>query len=425
MKAPALTLTNPFRPGAGHRPPYLAGREAEKLAFKKLLDQNVVLTNLVLTGLRGVGKTVLLEELKPLAIKERWLWVGTDLSESSSVSEETISCRLLADLSVVTNGVTLNRNLTPVGFSSAPETKANALDYNALLQLYTAAPGLVADKLKSVLETVWQYLSQLNVRGIVFAYDEAQTMSDHAETNQFPLSVLLDVFQSIQRKGVPLMLVMVGLPTLFPKLVEARTYAERMFSVQILGRLNAKECEDAILKAIKDANSAIEFKPHSVALITEQSGGYPYFVQFFCKELFDIFVQQFTLEGAVYPVPISGIVQKLDKDFFSGRWARATDRQRDLLSIIAKLPNCDDEFSVQEIVQESKKNQSPFSPSHVNQMLVTLSETGLIYKNRYGRYAFAVPLLGQFIRRQEKEMDGVQMNLPMTSPPSESEKLDA
>jgi hypothetical protein len=262
---------------------------------------------------------------------------------------------------------------------------------------------------------VWRYLAQINVRGVVFAYDEAQTMSDHAETNQFPLSVLLDVFQSIQRKEVPFMLVMVGLPTLFPKLVEARTYAERMFSVQILGRLNSKDCEDAITKAIKDAKSPIKFVPQTVTLITEKSGGYPYFVQFFCKELFDIFVQQFTLEGAMYPVPIFGIMKKLDKDFFSGRWARATDRQRDLLSIIAKLPNCDDEFSVQEIAQESKKAQSPFSPSHVNQMLGTLGEAGLIYKNRYGRYAFAVPLLGQFIRRQEKEMDGLQMKLPMNS----------
>ena len=73
--------TNPFRPGAGHAPPYLAGREEEKKEFARLLGQSPVLDNLVLTGLRGVGKTVLLETFKPIAIQNGWLWAGTDLSE--------------------------------------------------------------------------------------------------------------------------------------------------------------------------------------------------------------------------------------------------------------------------------------------------------------------------------------------------------
>ncbi len=84
-------FANPFRPGAGHMPPYLAGRSPEKRAFMKLLEQDVVLENAVLTGLRGVGKTVLLDTLKPLAISAGWLWVGTDLSESTSISEERLA----------------------------------------------------------------------------------------------------------------------------------------------------------------------------------------------------------------------------------------------------------------------------------------------------------------------------------------------
>ncbi|MEO1676082.1 MAG: ATP-binding protein, partial [Pseudomonadota bacterium] len=70
-------VRNPFKPGAGHMPPYLAGRNDEQQAFKQLLAQNVVTQNLVLTGLRGVGKTVLLETLKPIAIDQDWLWTGT------------------------------------------------------------------------------------------------------------------------------------------------------------------------------------------------------------------------------------------------------------------------------------------------------------------------------------------------------------
>lgn len=99
MKVDLQPFPNPFRPGAGHMPPYLAGREAEEFEFKQLLGQETILQNMILTGLRGVGKTVLLETFKPIAIQEGWLWVGADMSESVSVSEETLAIRLTADRS--------------------------------------------------------------------------------------------------------------------------------------------------------------------------------------------------------------------------------------------------------------------------------------------------------------------------------------
>jgi hypothetical protein len=101
-------------------------------------------------------------------------------------------------------------------------------------------------------------------------------------------------------------------------------------------------------------------------------------------------------------VPVTPIMKKLDSDFFAGRWSRATDRQRDLLAVISMLTNSDAEFTVQEIV-ESPPNQAlekPFSNSHVRQMLSSLADAGLIYKNRHEKYSFAVPLLGEFIKRQ-------------------------
>ena len=101
---------NPFRPGAGHIPPYLAGRLVEKNEFQGLLQQETILENIVLTGLRGVGKTVLLDSLKPTAMSEKWLWVGADLSESTSVSEESMVIRLCTDLSLITSRVIIGRD---------------------------------------------------------------------------------------------------------------------------------------------------------------------------------------------------------------------------------------------------------------------------------------------------------------------------
>lgn len=395
-------FANPFKPGAGHMPPYLAGREKETKEFLQLLEQTTILDNMVLTGLRGVGKTVLLDKFKPLAIERKWLWVGTDLSESASVTEETIALRLLTDLSVVTSNITIKREeKTAIGFASENSLIDHRLNYTTLIDRFKSIPGLVSDKLKGIFELVWKYLEPFNVHRIIFAYDEAQTMTDHAEKEQYPLSLLLDVFQSIQKKNIPFMLILTGLPTLFPKLVEARTFSERMFRIVFLDKLSNSESRDAIIKPIDDAKCPTKFNEESIKLVIKESGGYPYFIQFICREVYDVFLQRVS-DGNKHPsVPMEEIIMKLDKDFFSGRWAKATDRQRELLAVIASLSNCQEEFTVQEVVEESKKHLSnPFSGSHANQMLSSLTNAGLIYKNRHGKYSFAVPLMDRFILRQ-------------------------
>lgn len=390
-------FTNPFRPGAGHMPPHLAGRQDDKIEFGKLLDQDVILENLILTGLRGVGKTVLLETFKPTAIADGWLWVGTDLSEAVSVSEENLAIRLLTDLSVVTSGISQTiADQKKTGFRTEESTVV--WNYAKLLQIYNNTPGLVSDKLKTVLEVVWGIVIQLGKKGIIFAYDEAQNFADNAEKDQYPFSTLLDVFQSLQRKGIRLMLALTGLPTLLPKLVEARTYSERMFRVIFLDRLEDAETREAITVPIRKANCPVMFDDVSISTITQVSGGYPYFIQFICKEVYDRWVQQHSSAGQVSGIPVDEIVRKLDADFFAGRWARVTDRQRDVLRIIAFMPG--PQFTVQEIVNSSKVGpQKPFNNSRVYAILNSLMDAGLIYRNRHGKYRFAVPMFGQFILR--------------------------
>jgi hypothetical protein len=392
---------NPYRPGAGHMPPVLAGREAEQEEFERLLEQEEILENMVLTGLRGVGKTVLLETLKPTAIQRHWQWAGTDLSQSASVSEHSLALRIITDLSVITSGLTVEAPpKSVVGFSQIDQMETRVpLSYEMLFSLYDSTPGLVADKIKAVLEFSWFHLRQQGRHKVIFAYDEAQNLADSPDKEEYPLSVLLDVFQSIQRKGIPFMLVLAGLPTLFPKLVEARTYAERMFHIVVLGRLSDEESEEAILSPLDKENCPIRFSDDSVETIVRESGGYPYFIQFMCREVYDVWISQIAANEEP-DVPIEAIQLKLDADFFTGRWSRVTDRQRQLLWVIAMLERGDDEFTIQEVVSRSKVLlPKGFSASHASQMLGSLAEQGLIYKNRFGKYTFAVPLLGQFISR--------------------------
>lgn len=395
---------NPFRPGAGHIPPYLAGRTKEQEEVKRLLGQKTITENIILTGLRGVGKTVLLESLKPIANQQGWLWAGNDLSESASVTENNMATRILADIALVTSSLIVKEiKQTEMGFMRTERVMHEPLSFDILQKFFNQQAGLVSDKLKATLEFVWSVMPQSAISGIVFAYDEAQNLTDHAAKDEFPLSLLLEVFQSLQRKKIPFMLLLTGLPTLAPKLVEARTYSERMFHVITLHQLDEKDSRDAIVIPTNRDNCPLKFSAPTVETIVQLSGGYPYFIQFICKEVYDVWIAKIS-NGEIPSVPTEAIIRKLDTDFFQGRWSKATDRQRELLMIIPLLGNCDDEFTVQEIAEASKKGGGkPFSPSHINQMLSSLSDAGLIYKNRHGKYSLAVPLLSQFIRRQIKE----------------------
>lgn len=416
MNQTRTIFDNPFRPGAGHTPPYLAGRTAEQEDIRRLLKQTTIMENPILTGLRGVGKTVLLETFKPIALAEKWLWVGTDLSESASVSEERIAIRILADIALVTSSLFIigETKQKDFGFTSKESTTQQPLNYEVLASLFHSTPGLVSDKLKAVLEYLWEVLPKDFVSGIVFAYDEAQNLTDHAARNEYPLSLLLEVFQSIQRKGIPMMLILTGLPTLVSKLVEARTYSERMFHVMFLKQLSEDASKEAIVTPTKKDECPLRFSEDTVNRIVALSGGYPYFIQFICREVYDVWIAKIR-SGEVLSVPESDIIRKLDNDFFQARWARATDRQRELLQVISSLQSCENEFTVLEVVNSAKQMlETPFTASHINQMLIKLSDAGLIYKNRFGKYSLAVPLLSQFIKRQATE--SAKLKFPSSLP---------
>ena len=350
---------NPFRPGAGHVPPYLAGRKGQSEEFRRLLGQDVILGNMVLTGLRGVGKTVLLDTFRPEALQAGWGWVGDSVSESSCTSEDRLAVRLITDVAVLTSSIVIARNeLVGIGFEPAKNRVEQTFDYDMMIALFQRTPGLVSDKLKKVLECAWQCIKHTQRKGLVFAYDEAQNLSDHAGRREYPLSLLLDVFQSLQKKGIPFLLVLAGLPTLFPKLVEARTFSERMFRVLFLDRLDEDDSRDAILEPIRDIRLSekwVELWEALAPSIIRACGGYPYFIQFICRELFDMTLRPMEIDASEVSTPIFSILRKLDTDFYAGRWARTTDRQRELLTVIANLETSEEEFTVQEIVEKSKK----------------------------------------------------------------------
>jgi len=406
------SYSNPFKPGAGHSPPYLAGRDEEVDEFKRFLEQETITQNVVLTGLRGVGKTVLMDDVyKPLALKEGWVWVGSDFSESAFVDEVSLCTRLITDLSVFTSELEMEtKELENMGIGKTKNVRVN-INYSFLLSHFNSQAGLNSDKLKSTMELAWNAVKSLGKRGILFAYDEAQVVQDRKDKNQYPLALLLETFQSLQRKGMRVMLLLTGLPTLFPRLVESRTYAERMFKIQQIGRLNDEASKQAITEPLK--GNPLHITNESIQVIIKETCGYPYFIQFICREAFDFFKSVGSAVPAPPTIPIKTLVRKLDADFFSGRWSRVPDRQRELLLCVAQLDNAGGEFTVNQIADISKKvakrfGLKPFKTGDVSSMIPKLIDTGLIYKDRHGKYLLAVPLFDGFIKRQFEDPDLIQ-----------------
>jgi hypothetical protein len=400
---PVIVPKNPFFPGAGTKPLYLAGRSHEHAEFSRALNRDNLTQNILITGLRGVGKTVLLEDLRPLAAQHGWLWTGNDWNEAAAVSEKDVATRLIVDLTKVLAPIVSYRlDELPIGFTSKATSKDRPLAFEDLWNIYNATPGFDTDKVKAVLEHVAKIIANAKIKGIVFAYDEAQNLADKKDRGQFPLSLVCDVFSNLQRRdlGCQFLLVMTGLPTLITHLNEARTYTERMFHTLILDRLTEAETHDAILKPIQISQSTLGFTPQTIARIIKESKGYPFLIQYICREVFDAWIGRMTV-GEAPSVPMTEITAKLDLDFFAPRWNRATDRQQTFMQVIATLEEADGEFTIQDITAASRKLlRKPFNPSHATQMLGHLAEKGLIYRNRRGAYCFAVPLLASFIRRQ-------------------------
>lgn len=401
---PQLVPQNPFRPGAGTKPLYLAGRSFEQREFARALAQRDLTQNIIITGLRGVGKTVLLEQLKPLAAQHGWLWTGNDWNEAAAISEKDVATRLIVDLTAVLAPIVSYRtNELPIGFVTPKETSNERnLEFNDLWSIYNSTPGFDSDKLKAVLEYVARIISNAKIKGIVFAYDEAQTLADKKDKGQHPLSLVVDVFSNLQKRelGCQFLLVMTGLPTLITNLNEARTYTERMFHTLMLDRLSDDDTKEAILKPIEISQSTLTFSASTIKRIVNESKGYPFLVQYICREVFDAWIGRMTV-GEAPSVPMKEITAKLDLDFFAPRWNRATDRQQTFMQVIATLEQADGEFTIADITKASRDLlKRPFTPSHATQMLGHLAEKGLIYRNRRGSYCFAVPLLASFIRRQ-------------------------
>lgn len=381
---------NPYTPGSGVKPVKLAGRDGDLDAFQVLLSrlaEGRPERSLIYSGLRGVGKTVLLLEFETLTRESGW--VCNDVEEVGSGDFRQIfaelAYQLLLSMSLRERMQKRARKALAVlkAFSiGIPGGLSARIDVEAAAG--TADSGDPERDLAVLLVEVGQ-VAQTGGTGAVFFLDEMQGLNDTA------LAAVCMAMNRVGQRGLPVALVGAGLPPLPRQLRTAKPYAERMFAYHELDRLSVAEARTALVAPAGQHDVA--FKPEAVDLIVSASAGYPHFIQEYGRVLWN----------EVGRSPISAddvqgaralIDDALDRRFFKDRFESASDAEQRYLAAMAELG--DGPARTAEVASRAGYKDSA-SASVVRNALL---RKDLVYSPRRGLIDFTVPLFGRYLRRQ-------------------------
>ena len=270
---------NPYRPGVGLQPTHLAGREPQIRRFRSTLaSAPEIPANLRLTGLRGVGKTVLLRRFEQSAQDDGWATVMLEL-EPRHNSDERLTALLANHLERLTMELSKARRIRgAVSDVVEAARRSVAVSFEGFewslggdLATRTAA---LAESLAATVESA----TRSGREGVVLLFDEAQILYDEkARDGDHPLSMLLAAVSLLQRQDLPVALVLCGLPTLTINHLEARTYSERMFRGDEVGSLPTAEARQAFLVPLEGTGRVAT--EDLVERVLTTVDGYPYFIQ--------------------------------------------------------------------------------------------------------------------------------------------------
>jgi len=394
-------IRNPYAPGAGQRPPELAGRDRELRQFDVTLERVAAgrpERSMVVSGLRGVGKTVLLNALRGQAVKRAW---GTGKIEArpdqslrlplaqavhAAVREVAHRHRDPERVDAVAGVIKSFAQRTELkdrkGFRWSPPTDVQATKGRAdsgdleldLIELFTDVADLARD---------------LGV-GIGLFIDEMQDIAP------MELAALCGACHEISQQNAPLVVVGAGLPHLPVALAASKSYAERLFRYVVVDRL-PRAMADLALEA-PAATEEVDFEPEALDALYELTDGYPYFVQAYGKVTWDAAVGT-PIRYADVKEAAPEAEAELAIGFFGARYDRATPAERDYMRTMAELgaDNSDSPVTTAQVADALGRKPQSLSPARDG-----LIKKGLVYSSERGTVAFTVPHFGKFLRAQRQ-----------------------
>ncbi|WP_104086312.1 ATP-binding protein [Arthrobacter sp. GMC3] len=387
---PAL---NPFAPGSGVMPPALVGRQTEIDAFDLLIARAKANAagdrGILLTGLRGVGKTVLLNMFAEQARRNGWL-VAQFEAQPGAEGPKIVRKKLARELQLGARRLKQS--------SAWSHLRTQGLGSISNISLGLGLQGLTADMkftpgradsqdididLEEMVEDV--SLSMRKARaGFALVIDEMQDLDDDL------LGALLTVQHTAGQRNWPFYIIGGGLPSLPGKVSEARSYAERLFHYRMIGKLSHSAASEALTTPISRLGGILGGQ--ALDLVLEAAGQYPYFLQAYGHSLWEAASgKEISIGDARLAVQLG--TEALDQGFFVARWQRATGAERSYLRAMSQ--DGEGPTNTADLGDRLGKNHSSLTSQRGR-----LIEKGIIFAPEHGQIQFTVPGMGAFISRQ-------------------------
>jgi predicted transcriptional regulator len=384
-------VTNPFAPGAGAPPPELAGRGELRETVRVALERarrGLPSKSILMVGLRGVGKTVLLDRMRAEAEQRGIYTVRVEAPEDRSlpaILAPELRIALLRLSRIERAKAAAQRALRGLaGFARALKLKYDdievGLDFEPEAGL--ADNGDLEHDLQALLEAAGQAARQDQTALAIFA-DELQYVAEDQ------LAALITALHRTAQQSLPVTLIGAGLPQLRGRMGRAKSYAERLFDFPEIGPLTPEAARQALSKPVSDAGAQIT--DAALEIIIEETQGYPYFVQEWGKHAWECAAASPITAEAVRQASVVAVAA-LDESFFRVRFDRLTPSEKRYLRAMAELGPAAHRSG--DIAAMLGREVTALGPTRAQ-----LISKGMVYSPSHGDTAFTVPLFDAFMRR--------------------------
>ncbi|SEG76944.1 AAA ATPase domain-containing protein [Thermomonospora echinospora] len=392
-------VRNPYAPGAGQRPPELAGRDRELRQFEVVLERVArgrPERSMIITGLRGVGKTVLLNTFRSMAIQRLWGTGKIEARPEQSIRRPVASALHMAIRELAPRHRAPERIEYFLGVLKAFAQAGEEAGGKGRARAHRWQPGIEVPAVRGRADS-----GDLEIDLTELFVDAASVATDLGvgiglfvdEMQDVPaddVSALCAACHELSQIGGPLIVVGAGLPHLPAVLSASKSYSERLFRYARIDRLDRASADLALLAPAE--REEVTFTPEALDALYEAADGYPYFVQAYAKVAWDI-APASPINAEDIEVAAPEAESELAVGFFGSRYERATPAERDYMRAMAMLG--DDPVPTAAVAEELGRKPSSLSPARDG-----LIKKGLIYSAERGLVAFTVPHFGKFLRSQ-------------------------
>lgn len=390
-------VTNPYAPGAGTPPPELAGRDGVRETVRIALERARIgnsAKSVLMVGLRGVGKTVLLDRMRDDAEAAGITVLRTEAPENRSLpsilAPQLRQALLRLSLEAKAKKLAERALVALAGFIGAFKAKYQDVEVRLDMkpQRGLADSGSLDQDLQSLLEATGEACRKADSALAIFI-DELQ----YVEESQ--LAALIMALHRSAQQRLPAVLVGAGLPQLRARMGKAKSYAERLFEFPEIGPLSASDAEQALVKPARERK--VRYDSSAIERILKETRCYPYFLQEWAKHSWDVAARSPISRSDVDKATILAVA-RLDESFFRVRFDRSTQSERIYLRAMAELgPGPHRSGDVAQVLNRKVTSLGP-----VRNKLIA---KGMVYSPGHGDTAFTVPMFDEFMRRIMPDRD--------------------